>query len=104
MIVSLVRFESKLLDGEVQATFEERSHSYRKVPGLVEKLYLRFRDTGGYGAVYVWESEDDLIRFRETELARSIPTAYRIGGAASFEIADVRLVVRPDPTPIGLRT
>jgi heme-degrading monooxygenase HmoA len=96
MIVSLVRFESKLPDEEVQAVFEDRADRYRGVPGLVEKLYLRFGESGEFGAVYVWESEDDLRRFRETELARTIPTVYQVEGEASFELADVRLLVRPD--------
>ena len=96
MIVSLVRFESKLDDNDVQAMFEERADRYRSIPGLVEKLYLRFRDTGEFGAVYVWESEEDLMRFRETDLARTIPDAYQVEGAPSFELADVRLVVRPE--------
>jgi heme-degrading monooxygenase HmoA len=78
------------------AMFEKRSDRYRKVPGLVEKLYLRFRDTGEFGAVYVWESEEDLERFRESELARTIPTAYQVEGESSLEVADVPLVVDPD--------
>jgi heme-degrading monooxygenase HmoA len=81
--------------------FEERSDSYRKVPGLVEKLYVRFRDTDEHGAVYVWESEEDLNRFRATELARTIPSAYRIEGEAYSEMADVRLVVQSHPAPVA---
>jgi hypothetical protein len=46
--------------------------------------------------VYVWESEDDLVRFGDTELARSIPAAYRIEGASSREIADVQLVIHAE--------
>jgi heme-degrading monooxygenase HmoA len=96
VIVSVVRFESKLSAEEVQAMYEERADRYRSVPGLVEKLYLRFRDTHEFGAVYVWESEEDLSRFRDSELARSIPTAYQVLGAPSVEIADVPLVVEPE--------
>jgi hypothetical protein len=51
MIVSLVRFKSKLCDDAVQATFEERADRYRNLPGLVEKNYLRFRESGEFGAV-----------------------------------------------------
>jgi heme-degrading monooxygenase HmoA len=96
VIASLVRFKSNLAADEVEAKFEERSDRYRSVPGLVEKLYVRFRDTGEFGAVYVWDSDEDLARFRETDLARTIPSAYHVEGAPSVEIADVRLVVRPD--------
>ena len=51
MIVSLVRFRSALSDDEFQATFEDRADGYLSVPGLVEKIYLRYRETGEYGAV-----------------------------------------------------
>jgi heme-degrading monooxygenase HmoA len=94
VIVSLVRFRSRLSDDRVQAVFEERSDGYRKVPGLMEKIYLRFPATGEYGAVYVWDSEDALARFRETELARTIPDAYQVEAPATTEVADVRLVIR----------
>jgi heme-degrading monooxygenase HmoA len=103
MVVSIVRFTSKLSADEVQTKFEDRADSYRHLPGLVEKIYVRFRDTGEFGAVYVWESDDALARFRESELARSIPDAYRVGGAAEIELADVSLVVRPDLAPAPTR-
>lgn len=95
MIVSLVRFHSALPDDEVQAMFEERAEAYREVPGLLEKVYLRFRSTGEFGAVYVWDSEEALATFRESELARSIPAAYRVSSTPRSELADVRLIVQP---------
>jgi heme-degrading monooxygenase HmoA len=102
VIVSLVRFRSDLSDDEVQATFEERADRYRRVPGLVEKLYLRFRDTGEFGAVYVWESEDDLMRFQGSELARTIPDSYRVRGVPASEIAEVCLVVGGQTAPASI--
>ena len=103
MVVSIVRFTSKLSPDEVQTTFEDRAGSYRQVPGLVEKIYLRFRDTGEFGAVYVWDSDDALAHFRESELARSIPEAYRVEGGAKIELADVSLVVRHDWASVPTR-
>ena len=94
MIVSLVRFRSELSDDDVQALFENRADRYRSVTGLVEKLYLQFRDTGEFGGVYVWESEEDLQRFRETDLAGTIPDVYRVDGAPAPEVADVCLVIQ----------
>ena len=96
VMVSLVRFKSKLSDNAVQATFEERADRYRTVPGLVEKIYLRFRESGEFGAVYVWDSEKALMDFRETELARTIPDAYQVEEAPLVELADVCLVIQPD--------
>jgi heme-degrading monooxygenase HmoA len=95
VVVSIVRFKSGLSDDDVQARFEERADQYRRVPGLVEKIYLRFRDSGEFGAVYVWEDEESMTAFRATELARSIPDAYQVEGESRVELADVCLTVEP---------
>lgn len=95
MIVSIVRFRSRLPDDAVQAAFEERSDRYRQVPGLLEKIYLRFRETGESGAVYVWDSEESLEQFRSSDLARTIAATYEVEGESKVELADVALVVRP---------
>ena len=102
LIVSLVRFKSGLSDDAVQATFEKRANLYRAVPGLVEKIYVRFRDSGEFGAVYVWDSEEALISFRGTELARTIPEVYEVEEGVEAELADVCLVVRPSPDRSGV--
>ncbi len=96
MIVSIVRFTSALSAADVQALYEHRAERYRQVPGLVEKIYLQFRETGESGAIYVWESEEALLRFRESELAGSISDAYQVEGSPSVELADVCLVVHQD--------
>ena len=101
MIVSLVRFKSRLSDDAVQATFEERADQYREVPGLVEKIYLRFGKTGEFGAIYVWDSEKALMDFRETKLARTIPDAYQVEEAPLVELADVCLVIQPERASVS---
>ena len=95
MVVSLVRFKSALSDEEVQAKFEARADAYERVPGLIEKLYLRYR-TGEFGAVNVWDDEDALAAFRASELGSSIATAYEVeSGEVGYQVADVTLAVRP---------
>jgi heme-degrading monooxygenase HmoA len=101
LIVSLVRFRSGLADDAVQATFEDRADRYQEVPGLVQKFYLRFRGSAEFGAVYVWESEEAFLRFRETDLARTIPLAYSVEGTPSTELADVALIVAGNATSHG---
>jgi heme-degrading monooxygenase HmoA len=49
----------------------------RALPGLVQKYYMRFSDTGQHGAVYVWASEEALARFRASDLARTISRSQR---------------------------
>jgi hypothetical protein len=92
MIVSIVRFRSGLPDEQVQDLYEARADRYRAVPGLVEKLYVRYR-SGEHGAVYVWEDEDALESFRASDLGRSIGPAYEVQGDPQSEIADVTLLV-----------
>jgi heme-degrading monooxygenase HmoA len=95
VIVSLVRFKSGLSDDEVEARFEERADRYRSVPGLMQKIYVRYRETGEHGAVYVWESEQAMTEFRESDLGRTISDTYQVQGQPQSELADVYFVVRP---------
>ena len=92
MIVSIVRFRAGLTDDQVQELYEARSDRYRDVPGLVEKLYLRYR-SGEHGAVYVWENEEALDAFRASDLGGTIGAAYQVEGEPRSEIADVTLLV-----------
>jgi hypothetical protein len=72
------------------------------MPGLLEKYYLSFTETGEHGAVYLWESEEALKAFDETELKRTIPDAYEIKGASKIEMAEVAMVLHPERVPAGL--
>ena len=95
MIVQLVRFRSALSDEEVRATYARRAPSYRDVPGLRQKYYLTY-PTGEHGAVYVWESPEDLAAFRRSELARTMREAYRLEGDPQVEIAGVELALHDE--------
>lgn len=96
MIVRIVRFRSGLSDPDVLSTYQDRSARYRKVPGLRQKYYLRFPETGEYGAVYVWDSREALDRFHGSDLARTIPDTYRVEGAPRGELAEVVLTLHPE--------
>ena len=92
MIVCILRFRSGLTDEEVQDLYEARTDRYQQVPGLIEKLYLRYR-SGEHGALYVWESDEALEAFRASDLGRSIGTTYKVEGEPETELADVTLLV-----------
>ena len=94
MIVQIVRFRSRMADEQVLETYRARAGRYLEQPGLAEKYYLQFRDTGEHGAVYVWESEEAMERFRSSDLARSIPEAYSVDGSPEVTIADVAMTLR----------
>ena len=54
----------------------ERKPRFLEVPGLVQKVYGRDEATGDVCGIYFFESQAALAAFRETELAKTIPSAY----------------------------
>ncbi|MGR3320414.1 MAG: YdhR family protein [Pseudooceanicola sp.] len=86
MIVQFVQFESSLTEAEVLAVARERAPEFRDVPGLVQKFYLKLDKPDHFGGFYIWESREALMAFRESELAKTIPAAYRIIGAPDVDI------------------
>jgi heme-degrading monooxygenase HmoA len=94
MIVQIVRFKSGLSDEGVLEMYKARAPRYRALKGLIQKYYLRFPATGEHGAVYVWESEDALKAFRESDLGRTIANVYQIQGEKDAEMAEVLMLLR----------
>jgi hypothetical protein len=64
--------------------------------GLAQKYYLRYPATGEHGAVYVWESQEALEAFHESELARTIPDVYQVQGTPEFQMGEVVMLLRKD--------
>lgn len=95
MLAQIVRFRSELSDEEVLKMYASRASRYKEVKGLTQKYYMRFPATEEHGAVYFWDSEDDLRQFRESDLARSIPDAYRVRGTPDVQVAEVVMVLHP---------
>ena len=94
MIILSVKFKSALSDSDVQRIMKERAPSFRAMPGLIQKYYGLEKETGEYTGIYIWDSEQSLREFRETELARTIPEAYQAVGKPRVEIFEVPLVLR----------
>ena len=74
--ILFVRIKSGLDAQEFERRLEERRPRFREVPGLVQKIYGRDRATGDVCGIYFFENDEALAAFRETELARTIPSAY----------------------------
>ncbi len=74
---------------------EERAPQYRALPGLLQKYYVREGETGEYAGIYLWDSEESMREFRDSELARTIPTVYKVVGQPRVEILDMILPLRP---------
>jgi hypothetical protein len=100
MIVQTVLFRSGLSDEEVRQTIKDRAPQYRALPGLLQKLYIEDKETGEYGGIYMWKDEASLEAFRRSELARTIPEAYKVEGQARRETVEVIYTLRED---VGLK-
>jgi heme-degrading monooxygenase HmoA len=96
VIIQLVRYGSKLSHDEVMERFEGRSDRYRKVPGLTQKYYVHYPETDEYGGVYVWESQEALDRWRNSNLSGTLPETYQVTHGPTSEVADVMLVLHAD--------
>jgi hypothetical protein len=96
MIMQIVTFKSGLSDEEAVRTMDERAPQYRALPGLLQKLYFKDPETGEYGGLYVWKDEQALAEFRRSELAKSIPEAYRVEGEPRRKTLDVVYVLREE--------
>jgi heme-degrading monooxygenase HmoA len=96
----LVRYTSGLTYDEVMERFAARSDRYRDVPGLLQKYYVHYPETDEYGGVYVWESEQALQSWRDTNLAETLAETYRVTDGPDAQIADVMLVLRDGRSPL----
>jgi heme-degrading monooxygenase HmoA len=96
--ILFVRITSDLTAEEFERRLAERRPRFREVPGLVQKLYGRDRETGDVCGIYFFESEEALAAFRETELARTIPAAYEAVDVRR-EVYEVLYPLWPDRGP-----
>ncbi|MBN2175654.1 MAG: hypothetical protein JW731_16105 [Bacteroidales bacterium] len=88
-IVQIVRMKSELSEEEILKISMEREPQYKALLGLLQKYYVKFKSTGEYGGIYIWDSVQSMNKFRESELAASIPKKYKAIGSPAIEIVDI---------------
>ncbi|WP_109439035.1 MULTISPECIES: YdhR family protein [Aquimarina] len=94
MILQIIKLKSDLPEDELLKRAEERVINFKSIPGLLQKYYIKTSNEGEYGGVYLWESEQSLKKYQESELAKSIPSAYAINQTPDIEILDVIFQLR----------
>jgi hypothetical protein len=97
--ILFVRVKSSLDAEELDRRIVERRPRFLEVSGLVQKFYGRDESTGDVCGIYFFEDQSALAAFRETELAKTIPTAYEAKEVRP-EIYDVLFPLYPDRGPI----
>jgi heme-degrading monooxygenase HmoA len=99
MTALIVKFKSQLSMEELLRISEERVDRYRALDGLLQKYYLEYQEENHYGAVYIWESVEDIKAFRESDLYRTIPEAYQLEGDPEITMGEVAMTLRPEEVP-----
>lgn len=94
MMIQFVQFETTLSEDEVRAVALERLPEFRAIPTLVQKYYLKLDKPNHYAGLYIWESAEALSAYRQSELAKSIPAAYKVVGAPDVGIHEVMFPLR----------
>jgi heme-degrading monooxygenase HmoA len=93
-VVLLVRFRSRLSADEVRRRYLERLPDFRNVPGLLQKYYVYDESANEWGGLYVWDSEESLQGYLESDLRKTIPSVYEIEGSPRVERLSVVDVLR----------
>ena len=94
MILQIIKLKSNLPEKELLNKAREREPQFKAIPRLLQKYYVKTGQSGQYGGIYVWESQEALQSFRESDLAKSIPKAYEIIEAPNVEIMDILFRLR----------
>jgi len=96
--ILFVRVKSQLDAKELERRVIERRPRFLDVPGLVQKIYGRDEATGDVCGIYFFEDQTALDAFRESELAKTIPTAYEATDTRR-EVYEVLFPLHPERGP-----
>lgn len=75
--VLFVRIKSDLDFDEMKRRLLERKPRFKEVPGLLQKIYGKDESTGDVCGIYFFKDKSSLSAFSESELAKTISTAYQ---------------------------
>jgi len=89
MIIQMIKFRSALSEEEVLAVAEARIPQFRDIPGLLQKYYVKSDQPDQYAGIYLWDSMESAAAYRQSDLAASIPAAYKILGQPVIEVYEV---------------
>lgn len=96
MIMQIIKFRSSLSFDEVLEIARGRKEEFLPISGLVQKYYIKSEEPGNYGGVYIWDSLESAAAYRNSELAASIPQAYKLMGPPEIEVFEVAFTLRAE--------
>ena len=70
--------KSKVPHGELERRYKQRMPEFRDVPGLLQKYYSYDASTEEWAGIYLWETEQAAAAYLESDLRRTIASAYEL--------------------------
>lgn len=93
-VMLIVKAKTELSEEEFLKIAKERAPQFAAIPGLIQKYYIKTKNPGEYGGVYIWDSVESLNKYRESDLAATIAEAYKTVGPPSAEVIDILFELR----------
>lgn len=93
-VMLIVRAKTELSEEELLKIAKERESQFAAIPGLIQKYYIKTKNPGEYGGVYIWDSAESLNKYKESDLAATIAEAYKTIGPPSTEVIDIMFELR----------
>lgn len=93
-IMQIVKLKTELSEEELLKVAKEREPQFKAISGIVQKYYVKLGGPGEYGGLYIWDSMESLQDFKKSELAATIPKAYKVVETPSVEIVNIMFELR----------
>jgi len=94
-ILLMVRLKSSLPMEELETRYRKRMPEFRALPGLLQKYYLRDPASGELAGLYLWDSQESLDAYLDSELCKTIGKSYEAVGPPTIETLAVMDTLRP---------
>lgn len=88
-LILLVKFTSSLTFDEVKKVVISRKEDFKALEGLQQKYYLQEPATQQFAGLYLWKSQEDFSSYRDSELRKTIASAYKTIGEPRIEVFNV---------------
>ena len=86
-------FKSGLTREYILETSEKRAEQYLKVDGLIQKYYVEDLQGGRVGGIFIFDTEQNLNTFRDSELAKSTGEAYKFKEPPQAQVLGIAKVL-----------
>ena len=78
-VMLIVRgLKSRLAREEFERRYKERMPLFREVSGLVQKYYAYDESSEAWAGIYLWDSEESLAAYLDSDLRKTIASAYEL--------------------------